>query len=130
MAKDTLSDVAVLILRIGLASVFIYFAIDKFANIQANASIISSIGVSLNPVFVTISYGILEILIGTFLLIGLFTRITAGIGAVMLLSTIFTFWLKLQTFLPRDIGLLGAAIFLLINGGGNIGLDRYVRFIM
>ncbi len=127
MKKEALSDIAILVLRIGLALVFFYFGVDKFINLQGNAAVASSLGVPINTIFFTIFYGVIEVVVGAFLMLGLFSRITAAVGAGMLISTLLAFWFKMQIFLPRDVGLLGAAIFLLINGGGRIGLDRYIR---
>lgn len=127
MKKEALSDIAVLVLRIGLAIVFVYFGVDKFLNLQGNAEIISSIGVPINAIFFTIFYGIVEVVVGSFLILGLFTRITAGVAAAMLTVTLLSFWIKLSIFIPRDVGLLAIAVFLMLNSGGRIGLDKYIR---
>ena len=128
MKKEALSDIGVLFLRFGLAFVFFYFGLDKFIHMQANASTIASLGFApFNPTFFTIFQGILEIMIGTFLVLGLFTRIAAGAASFILTAIILVFWFKQHIFLERDVGLLAMALFLLLNGGGRLGLDRYVR---
>ena len=128
MKKEALSDFGALILRIGLAFVFFYFGIDKFIHLEANAAIIRSFAfVPVNATIFTIFNGVLEVMVGTFLVLGLFSRITAGIASVMLTSIILVFWFKQHIFLQRDIGLLAIALFLLLNGGGRFGFDRYVR---
>ena len=127
MRKEALSDIASLILRIGLAFVFLYFGIDKLVNLQTNASLITSLGIS-NSIFFTIAYGLAELLIGSFLLLGLFSRLIAIIASMMLLLVIVLFWFKLHIFIPKNIGLLAAMIFLALNGGGRIGLDKFIRF--
>ena len=66
-------------------------------------------------------------MIGTFLVLGLFTRIAAGAASFILTAIILVFWFKQHIFLQRDVGLLAMALFLLLNGGGRLGLDRYVR---
>lgn len=127
MRKEALSDLASLVLRIGIAFVFFYFGLDKFINLQANMAIVNAIGMS-NAFFLTIFYGIVEILVGFALLIGLFVRLTAVIASVMLAAIILLFWLKLHIFVPRDIGLLATLLFLVLNGGGRISLDKFIRF--
>ncbi len=128
MKKEALSDVGVLILRVGLGFVFLYFGIDKFLHLEANAALVKSFGfIPINATFFTIFYGVLELIIGAFLFLGLFTRIAAGLATFMLASIILTFWFNQHTFLVRDVGLLSIALFLLLNGGGRLGFDRYVR---
>lgn len=127
MKKEQLSDIAVLVLRIGLGAVFLYFGINTLIHLQASAEVITALGISINPVFLIILYSILKVVIGAFFIIGLFTRITGFVATVMLAVTMILFWGKLQIFVPRDMGIIAAAIFLIINGGGRIGLDSYVR---
>ncbi|MBU2497174.1 MAG: DoxX family protein [Nanoarchaeota archaeon] len=127
MRKGALSDIASLILRVGLAFVFLYFGIDKLVNLQANAVLVSSLGIT-NPIYFTIFYGLAELLVGSFLLLGLFSRLVAIVASAMILIVIIMFWIKLQTFIAKDVGLLAAMILLALNGGGRIGLDKFIRF--
>jgi len=127
MRKEALSDFASLILRIGIAFVFFYFGLDKFIHMQANINIIDSLGIP-NALLCTIFLGILYILIGAGFLIGLFVRLIAIIASIVFVLTIILFWFKLHIFIPRDIGMLAALLFLVLNGGGRISLDKFVRF--
>jgi len=127
MRKEALSDFASFILRIGLAFVFFYFGLDKFIHLQTNIAIINSFGMS-NAFLLTIFYGVAEILVGTFLFLGLFVRLTAVFASVMLAGILLLFWFKLHIFIPRDIGLLATTLFLALNGGGRISLDKFIRF--
>ncbi len=127
MRKEALSDFASFILRIGLAFVFFYFGLDKFIHLQTNVAIINSFGMS-NAFLLTIFYGVAEILVGTFLFLGLFVRLTAVFASVMLAGILLLFWFKLHIFIPRDIGLLATTLFLALNGGGRISLDKFIRF--
>ena len=127
MRKEALSDFASFILRIGLAFVFFYFGLDKFIHLQTNVAIINSFGMS-KAFLLTIFYGVAEILVGTFLFLGLFVRLTAVFASVMLAGILLLFWFKLHIFIPRNIGLLATTLFLALNGGGRISLDKFIRF--
>lgn len=107
-----------LILRLGLAFVFLWFGIDKFINpeywIKAWVplwfqGILASLGIgNLNFIYIN---GILEIIIGLGFLFNIFVKLFASLVILFLLFVIFSFGLNEVTV--RDIGLIGAALALL-----------------
>lgn len=131
MKNRLISDISYLLLRLGLGFVFLYFGSDKLINLEGNAAIISSIATSLIPFnakIFTILYGIVEILVGSALILGFFVKIVASLATIMISLTLLIFWLKMNIFLPRDIALITISIFLIINGGGRLNLDKFIRW--
>ena len=115
MNIDKLKPYVPLILRVGLALVFLFFAIDKFMNRQANIAEFELLPV---PHFLSIStevllIGILEGVIAILLFLGIGSRwvgfFSAGyIALIMLMLGI--------TNVSRDIGLVAMAFAIGILG--------------
>ncbi len=108
-----------LFLKIGLATVFLWFGLDKFFHPQywLNAwvpqgllSFLARLGTS-GIQFVYVN-GIFEVLVGVSLLIGVLTRFFSLLAIVFLAVVIFTVGLSEVTV--RDIGLIGGFASLLI----------------
>lgn len=72
-----------------------------------------------------LSQGILEALIGGFLICGLFTRIVAAIASILIFLIIVS--IGFNEIAIRDIGLLGACIALILLGSGELSVDHYLR---
>jgi uncharacterized membrane protein YphA (DoxX/SURF4 family) len=105
--------IALLILRISLGVVFLIFGIGKFQNdIWAqtirNMEFFHGLPWSLDVTVLMI--GVVETITGAALIAGIFTRLFAAVAAAQLMGILIL--LKFEE--TRDIGLLGAAIFLAI----------------
>ncbi len=104
-----------LLLRFGLAAVFLWFGIDKFIHPnywidawlpQSVASIIEGLGLGAEE-FMYLN-GIIEVLIGTSLVSGLLMRLFASFGiGIMVLAMIFH---GFNEILVRDLGLIGGLL--------------------
>ncbi len=99
------------ILRISLGVVFLVFGIGKFtgdywARSMEAMTIVQAM--PWNPQYSVWAFGAIEILTATFLILGFFVRFVAVLAGLQLLSILIV--LQFQEI--RDIGLLGAAIFL------------------
>ena len=118
-------DYSVFIVRIGLALVLLWFGIDEILNPEdwfgyVPSYISSNLPFSLD-FFISLN-GIFEIIIGVFLLIGLYTRIIAFIAALHLLS--ITIAVGYNEIGVRDFGLTMMAISLIFSGAGVLSLDN------
>ena len=114
------------ILRIGLGLIFLFFGIGKFQNdiwaeTMKNMPIFSLIPLNINTI-VTID-GVIEVLTGIFLILGIFTRMTALIASLQLAAILFL--LKFEE--TRDIGLLAMAISLTITGSNFLSIDNLIN---
>lgn len=114
-----------LLLRMGLGGVFLWFGIDKFfhPNIWANYipqwfPMMMSIGMFI------LLLGIVETLVGALVLFGLFTRTSAVIAALMLIPIIIS--LGYNEIGVRDFGLFLLALGISALGAGMYSLDAKV----
>ena len=116
------------VIRIGLAIVFLLFGIDKFINPELWFGYVPNFILQLTPLSLNLFIfllGILEAIIGLFLLLGFLTRITAIIAAILLLGVIFT--VGYNEITVRDIGLLAMAISLIITKDNILSLDSLIK---
>ena len=107
-----------LFLRLGLATVFIWFGIDKFINpqywisawISQNIlSIASKAGIGgIEIVYIS---GIFELLVGASILSNIFIKILSVLALIFLITILFTF--GISEVIIRDIGLMGGFLSLL-----------------
>jgi uncharacterized membrane protein YphA (DoxX/SURF4 family) len=100
---------ASLIIRIGLAAVFAYAAIDAFREPNAWISYIPHfVGSEANAKFALYAASFIQLVVAGFLLANLYVRYVALIAILMLAGIMLT---NLSTILItfRDIGLIGAA---------------------
>ena len=119
-------DYSSLLLRLGLGAVFIYFGLyEKLLHPELTRPIIENLNLSI-PISIdlfVLLFGLIEIVVGSFLILGLFTRITAIVAALM----IGTIILQLGFLaVPRDIALFAIALSLLVTGSKVLSLDRYI----
>jgi len=116
---------SIVIIRISLALVLLWFGIDQIINPENWFGYIPSWLNSIIPfsleTFILLN-GIIEIIIGVFLLIGLYTRIIAFIAALHLLS--ITIAVGYNEIGIRDFGLTMMAVSLIFSGAGVISLDN------
>lgn len=118
------------ILRVSLGIVFLIFGIGKFQD-DIWAQTIKSMeifqklpwGVSVSVIII----GISEVVTGVFLILGIFTRIFSMIASLQLLTIL----MLLQFQEVRDIGLLGAAVYMALIKNESYGLNwLYKRFLL
>jgi putative oxidoreductase len=131
--QKTDSDKTTLIIRLVVSSIFITEGIQKFIYSDSlGAGRFMKIGIpypELSAPFV----GASEIMIGSLILIGLFTRIASAIGIIIMLVALST--TKLSLILNHgvfhffhearnDLLMLFCSVFLLLKGSGARGLDH------
>ena len=116
-----------LILRMGLGSTFLYFGIyEKLINPDLTIAVIENSGISIPfslGLFVLL-FGLLEVLIGSALVLGYFTRVAAIISAVMISAIIFQLG---YLAVPRDPALVAMALSLIITGSPVLSLDSFFK---
>jgi len=133
MAKSLLKtaagkvDVAVLILRIGIAVPFIYAGLGKFGMTQKMVQgMFMMVGFPAGTAAaLTTLFGALEVLAGLFILLGLLTRFSAlwMVIVLVLAASFFKLDFTQGPAIWKDPGLLGASLALLIYGGGKYSVD-------
>ncbi len=114
-----------LLLRIGLGIVFLYFGIyEKLLNPGITRTLMeaSSISVPIPIGLFILLFGLLEVVVGSFLILGMFTRITALIAALMIGTIIVQLGFLA---VPRDIALFAIAVSLVITGSKVFSVDAY-----
>lgn len=132
MTKN-LARFAPLIIRIGLAVVFLLFGMQKLSNpSQTTAEIQLLLNWKLSNVAVLNYYlGLTEIILAAAFLSGFKVRIAAVIASFLLILFLFSFLAKyglsINPDLYRDIGLLGAAISLILTGAGPWSADKRIK---
>lgn len=100
-----------LLLRISLASIFLYFGIQAVIDPVTAISYIPAYAeaVFANQTFIT-GWGVAQILVGISLFIGFYTRITAFIAAAMLIPIMIA--LGVNEVMYRDVIIFFAALHL------------------
>lgn len=116
-----------LILRTGLGSTFLYFGIyEKLINPDLTIAVIENSGISIPfslGLFVLL-FGLLEVVIGSALILGYFTRVTSLIAAIMITGIIFQLG---YLAVPRDPALVAMALSLLVTGSPVLSLDSFFK---
>ena len=128
MKKEIFRDLPILLIRLGLGFVFFWFGIDKFVHPGLWIGWIPHRVLSLVPIFPGIFIfllGIIETVLGSLLLLGIFVRFVAFVSALHLLAIIFS--LGFNDIVVRDIGLLTMAVALVIEKKHPLCLDRFIR---
>lgn len=115
-------DHGLLIARIAMAIVFIWFGIGKFqddiwAETMRQHPMMHRVPVPIDTQIYLA--GVTEIAIGVFLLAGVYIRAAAVIGA---LELVFIFFF-MGIYEVRDLGLIGALVMLAIEGTGIYGVQ-------
>jgi uncharacterized membrane protein YphA (DoxX/SURF4 family) len=118
--KENLKSYAPVFLRIGLAIVFIVFGIDQlFFNPEVWASYFPSFFPA-NAVFFN---GIFDLILGLWLLSGIYVRISGLLASLHLLGVVAVLsWMTggYNEIAVRDFGLLMAAIAVFLNGADRL----------
>ncbi|MEO5645891.1 MAG: DoxX family protein [Candidatus Paceibacterota bacterium] len=117
-----------IILRIGLALVFLWFGFNQISDpvswygfVPASAATLTGFSIA-HLVFLN---GIFEIIAGTALAFGFFTRIAAGLLFLHILDIAFI--VGLDSIGIRDLGLSVATFVIFLNGMDRATLDHYIR---
>jgi len=119
---------SITIIRIGLALVLLWFGIDEILRPEnwfdyVPAWISSILPFSLKSFFIL--NGTFEIIMGTLLLVGTYTRIVAFIVALHLLS--ITLSIGYNDVAVRDFGLTMMAVSLVFSGAGVLSFDNKIK---
>ena len=117
-------DIALLILRAGLAIVFLLFGYQKLSNpSQTSAEIQLLLNLGIGAVAAINFYlGLTEIIVALALLIGIYARffgvVAALLTAAFLTSFLLKFGLSINPDLYRDVGLTAIGLALVLLGSG------------
>jgi uncharacterized membrane protein YphA (DoxX/SURF4 family) len=125
---EKLKQYAPIILRIGLAGVFLWFGINQIIDPLSWVGYIPSFITNLTGITassVVFYNALFEIIAGTMLLLGLFTRVVALVLFLHLLDIAFT--VGLDSIGVRDLGLAVATFAIFLNGMDWLTLDHYIR---
>jgi uncharacterized membrane protein YphA (DoxX/SURF4 family) len=118
--------IAFTVLRVSLGAVFLVFGIGKFQD-DIWAQTIKSMeifqGLPWDVGITVFIIGISEAVTGAFLILGIFTRIFAAIASLQLVVIL----ILLQFQEIRDIGLLGAAIYMALAKNESYGLKEIMN---
>jgi uncharacterized membrane protein YphA (DoxX/SURF4 family) len=116
-------------LRIGISIVILWFGVQQFLHPEMWVGFIPDYIIKLSPVGATTLVhlnGALELVFGTSLLFGFFTRISALILALHLADITFT--VGYNSIGIRDFGLTLATFAIFLNGSDSITLDKVLFF--
>ena len=126
-----LSRYAPLMLRLSLAIVFLWFGVDKFVNpgywshqLPDTIKVIAGITEESEYGFIHL-IGVFEILVGSVLASGIFTRYVAVVASVFIFSIVVTTGLNPATV--RDIGLLAISVYLVSTSDAKIEWKSYLK---
>jgi putative oxidoreductase len=123
---EDLYEFAPLPLRVALAALFLYAGIVKLMDLQMVIGFFGSAGIPMPSVLGPL-VAVLETLGGAFLLLGLWTRVSAGVLAViMVVATVVTYKPDAQSIgmSLQLIAIIGALISLKLSGPGTWSLDE------
>lgn len=117
-------NAAFLILRLGLAAVFIWFGASQLLSPSQWTSFLPSwvAAVQFPVVTFVLLNGLFEIIAGVLLALGAWTRIAAFILAVHLVGIAFS--IGYNSVAVRDIGLALATLALAVGGAGSYSIDE------
>ena len=126
------------LLRILLGFVFLFTGVGKLFLGMIPADMISGIlngmGMSFIPAMAFgYALGVIELIVGLMLILGLFTKITAWVAAVLLLSFIIGVSIILgdgiagSAMMFKDLGLLGGALALAFQGSSFMSMDTFLK---
>jgi len=122
MDLDNYKEHSHLILRIGLSLVLFWFGINQLINPEPWTGLIPGFLSGFSGVTLIIINGIFELILGSLLLVGLFTRVVAFIFALHLITIIIQ--LGYGPVAVRDVGLLFGAIAVFLRGPDRFTLDN------
>lgn len=118
------SDIAFLILRLVIASIFIYHALPK---LKGSKMMSQAMGMPAEMIFML---GSIEFLSSIGMILGIYIQLAALLLAIVMIGAIYfkiakwhvPFAAMDKTGWEFDLILLAANVFILVNGGGAIGI--------
>jgi len=116
-------------LRMGIAFVILWFGAQQFIDPTQWIGFIPDSIIKMSPVgAITLVHlnGALEIVFGTSLMLGLFTRISALILALHMAD--ITYVVGYTSIGVRDFGLMIAVIAVFLNGADHTSIDQFLFF--
>lgn len=120
---DSFKEYGPAVLRIAMALVFFYFAINQIiAPADWTGYLPEFLQDTSNPVMFIYANAIFEIIFGTLLILGIFTRLTAFLLGIHLLGISITLgWTAVAI---RDYGLAFATLAIVLNGPDKLCLKK------
>lgn len=124
---NTYKEYAPLILRIGISLVFLWFGLTQIFNRDSLIGYLPQFAYSLpiEPFTLILFNGIFETILGLFLLVGLYTRVSSFLLGLHLL--VITFSLGYNDVAIRDLGLTLATFAVFLNGADKWSLDNKIK---
>jgi len=110
-----------IIMRISIALVFLWFGFNQIFLPEDFLGYLPDFTSSFNPSLLILLNGCLEVILGIFLILGLFTRLASFILAIHLLGIMFS--LGYNEIEVRDFGLIMAAFAIFFHGEDDWCLD-------
>ena len=125
MKLNSLKKYSPLVLRIGIAVVFLWFGFSQLKNPSSWTGMVPSYVQFINPILLIIINGIFEIILAALLLLGLFTRIAALLLTVHLfhITTIVGY----GAIGARDLALTIATLSIFLVGKDEFCLDNLLK---
>jgi len=125
-----LMDIGILILRVGISFGFIWAGIGKVSDPVSFGQMLQDM-VGIDPMMSTnmaIIIGTAELISGTLIFVGLFTRFAAIFQIIILFGAmmIFGFDFTQGPAIWKDPSMLGLTIMLALSGSGKIGIDHII----
>lgn len=117
-------NIGLLLIRVGLATVFIVNGIAKLSNIDGTVAFFGSLGLGS---FFAYLVAIVELLAGISMLIGFWVGISGIALAIIMIVAIFTVKLKIGFFgggYQLDLSLLLSALGIAFAGPGKYAIDK------
>ena len=117
------------LLRLTLGIIFLYTGVSKVF-MHVTVPPISKVITFLPAARASMVLGIIELIVGVLLIIGLWTRLTGWVAAVLLLCFIISgsiLGLFQSAALMKDVGLLGSALYLGFVGARSHSIDTRDR---
>jgi len=121
-------DFSKTLLRIGLSLVFLYFGYQQVTSPDNWVGFVPNFLSNLNnitPNNIVLMNGVIELILGTFLLIGLYTKFSSLILGLHLIG--ITFSMGFNQIAVRDFGLTVATFVVFLNGVDSWCLDKKFR---
>ncbi len=124
-------DLSLLVLRIGLSVIFLYFGLLALKDPAGQAAVwlnpqMTGIVAGLMPVQIfMLALGVAQVVIALGCIFGVFIRVASG-AAVLLLAGIIVN-LGFNDIALRDLAILTGHLFLVVNGGGRYVLHESTR---
>jgi putative oxidoreductase len=126
MSFEDFNKYSTLSLRVGLSIVLFWFAFSQFTNATQWSGLVPSYTSFISATTVVYLNASLEVIMGTLLLFGLFTRVVAGIFTLHLIPIILTLGINSPSGI-RDIGILFATLSLALSGSDYFSLDSIMK---